>query len=112
MSEPILADISRDGTTIATGIPMEVHFSIEMEQHVNGGITPFYRYLCIVWQLIDIHQNDYLVNVQRIDPLTSQLITWLDNAGAANNVQITSKPERFPDGHLEFHGDDRRTTGF
>jgi hypothetical protein len=112
MSEQIIADISRDNATIFTGIPMELHFSVDLEMHSFGGITPFYRYLCIVWQLIDIHQNDYLVGVKRIDPLTGQLVAWLDNAGAANTIQVVSRPERLPDSHIEFHGDDRRTTGF
>jgi hypothetical protein len=107
-----MTDVSRDNTTQFTAIPMELHFDTTMEQHAMGGVTPFYRYLVIVQQLIDIHQNDYLVNVKHIDPLSGSLVALLDNAGAANNILVATKPERMPDGHLEFRGNDARTTGF
>jgi len=112
MSEQIIADVTRDGATQFTAIPMELHFAMDAEQHAMGGVTPFYRYLVLAWQLIDIHQNDYLINVKRIDPLTSTLVALLDNAGAANNILVATKPERLPDGHIEFKGNDARTTGF
>jgi hypothetical protein len=112
MSEPIMADVTRDGAAVFVSIVVELHFSVDIEQHANGGITPYYRYLCIVWQLIDIHQNDYLTNVQRVDPLTSQLVAMVDNAGAPNAIQVVTRPERLPDGHIEFKADDRRITGF
>ncbi len=112
MSEQIIADVSRDNATVFTGIPMEIYFESFMEMHVGGGMRPFYRYLCIVWRLISVNQNDYLTNVKRIDPLTGQLVAWLDNAGAPNNLQVVTKPERFPDMHIQFRCDDARTTGF
>lgn len=111
MSEQVIADVSRDGSVLFSGVPVELHFSVEMELNSYGGVTPYYRYLCIVYQLIAVNQNDYLVNVRRIDPLTGQLIAFVDASGAPNNPQVTSKPERFAD-HIEFMADDRRTTGF
>jgi hypothetical protein len=112
MSEQVLADITRDGATLFSGISVELFFETFLEQHGSGGTKPYYKYLCIVTQLIDIHQNDYLVNVRRIDPLTSQLVAMVDASGAANAIQVISRPERFADAHLEFRGDDARTTGF
>jgi hypothetical protein len=112
MSEQILADVSRDNITQFSGIPMELHFDSTAEQHAMGGQTPFYRYLVIVQQLIAIHQNDYLINVKHIDPLTGKLVALLDNAGLANTILVATKPEPFSDGHIEFRGNDARTTGF
>lgn len=114
MSEQIIVDVTRDGSTQFSGIPIELFFESFTEQtpHGYGGMRPYYRYLCIVRRLIDIHQNDYLMNIQRIDPLTSQLVAWLDNGGAANNLQVVTKPERFSNGHIEFRADDARTGGF
>jgi hypothetical protein len=112
MSEQVLADVTRDGATQFTGIPVELFFETFLEQHGSGGIKPYYKYLCIVNQVIDIHQNDYLVNVRRIDPLTGQLVAMVDASGAVNAIQVISKPERFVDAHIEFRGDDARITGF
>jgi hypothetical protein len=114
MSERVLADVTRDGVTQFSSIPVELFFEsvVEQQQPVYGGMKPYYRYLCIVEQLLDIRQNDYLENIKRIDPLTGQLVPWLDAGGAVNNLHVATRPERFSDGHIEFRGDDARTTGF
>lgn len=112
MSERLLGDVSRDNSTIMTGIVVETHMETELEQHGFGGIKPYYRYLCIVQGLYDLHQNDYLVNVKRIDPLTGQLVALVDAANTANALQVVSIVERFPDGHIEFRANDARITGF
>lgn len=102
MSEMILVSTFRDNTLNLQNIPVEKHFISESEQHGPYGIRPFYQYLCIVQGLYDIKQNDYLKDQQNNDPVTN----------APYAYQVTTKPEPFDDGHMEFHANDARITGF
>jgi hypothetical protein len=103
MSQDILATITRDNVLLS-GDPaaIELHFASDMEQHGSGGIRPYYRYLCIVWQILDLKQNDYLQDTLTTDPVT----------GTATTYQVVSMPETFTDGHMEFKADSARITGF
>lgn len=104
MSTDILANVFRDKVLLPLDmpIPMELHFVGEMEMHGPGGPVPHYRYLGIVWRIFDLRQNDYLQDTLTTDPVTQTLAAY----------QIVSKPEPFPDGHMEFRADDARITGF
>lgn len=102
MSELMLVNTYRDGALTLQNLVVEKHFLSESEQHAPFGRSPFYQYLCIVQGKYDIKQNDYLKDQQNTDPVTS----------APYAYQITTKPELFPDGHMEFHADDARITGF
>jgi hypothetical protein len=105
MSSDILATVTRDGTVIyGSPIPIafQLDFATEMEQHGGYGMVPSYRYEGYCPQILDIRQNDYLQDTVNKDPVTNTPVQY----------QIVGKPEKFPDGHMEFKADDRRTVNF
>jgi hypothetical protein len=102
MSETLLVTTTRDGVQKLQNLVVEKHFISESEQHGPYGIRPFYQYLCIAQGIYDIKQNDYMKDQNNTDPITS----------APYAYQIVSKPEPFDDGHMEFHANDARITGF
>ena len=134
----IIADVERDGAIVASGKPFRLEYVGDMEMHVAGGYgaAPFYRYEGYSRGWLDLRQNDYLVNVQHIDPLTSQLAAWnVPTSGAAVSgkvyvmraggstlifaasgvpmvLQVINVPERMQSGRLEIKLDTARTTGF
>ena len=97
-----LVTVTRDGVQLYQDIATQIEFVGDMEMHVSGGVSPFYRYEGFIWKIIDMRQNDYLKDQLNTDPIT----------GIAVEYQVIGKPGRFPDGHMEFKADDRRVTGF
>ena len=102
MSLETLVNVTRDGTMLYQNVAIQIDFASDMEMHVPGGMIPFYRYVGYIWQTLDIRQNDYLA-----DQLNKDAVT-----GTAKPYQVVSKPETFPDGHLELKLDDQRIVGF
>lgn len=113
--QDIIADVKRDGTTVYTSKPFRIEYTGDMEMHVAGGYgaAPFYRWQGYSHQVLDLRQNDFLVNIQHIDPLTSSLVAWNDaQSGLPMTLQVINIPERLSSGRLELKLDSARTTGF
>lgn len=109
------AAVYRDGTAVSGlgSVPMRIEFATDMEAKAEAGESPYYRYVGIVRQIIDLRQFDLLQNVQYCSPLTGALTAYLDPAsGNAVTWQLVDKPETFLDGHLEFKADDVRAVNF
>lgn len=102
MSLETLVTVTRDGNQVYSNIAIQLDFAADMEMHVPGGMTPFYRYIGYIWQVLDIRMNDYLSDQLNTDPVTN----------TAKVFQVVSKPESFPDGHIELRLDDQRIVGF
>lgn len=102
MSLETLVTVTRDGNQLYSNVAIQLDYAADMEMHVPGGMTPFYRYIGFIWQKIDVRQNDYLSDQLNTDPVTNTPKTY----------QVVNKPEPFPDGHLELKLDDQRIVGF
>jgi hypothetical protein len=102
MSLETLFTFTRDGNRLYQNVAIQLDFASDMEMHVPGGMIPFYRYVGFVQQTLDIRQNDYGQDQLNNDPVT----------GTAKVYQVVSRPESFPDGHIELKLDDQRLVGF
>ncbi|GAC1471376.1 MAG: hypothetical protein PVSMB5_19950 [Ktedonobacteraceae bacterium] len=92
MSSDVHGIVTRDGAQIFPKVTFQIERMSEMEASAHGGQSPYYLYNGFCLGAYDLRQNDYIVDLYNVDPVTNQPKAY----------QIINEPESFPDQHMEF----------
>lgn len=91
MSIDVYASVLRDNAIVFSSILFQIDRMSNLEAMAHS-LPPYFSYDGFVQGPLAIRQNDYIIDGQRTDAVTTQ----------AKAYQIVNEPEIFPDGHVEF----------
>lgn len=90
MSKDITVSVQRAGTTVLSGVALQVDNMSAQEASYGGG-SPYERFMAYTTATYDIRQADLLVDSLNIDPKTNKNYQY----------RVINIPEFYPDAHGE-----------